>query len=285
MRLSSTLISMLLYVYQRMNRAGLLDKPWVRKVFTVAYFYYKKYVEDPFLPLTQRFPQLFRDGHILDIGANIGYTSYVFSKVMTRAFRIYAFEPECKNFESLQKTIQLYGLGDQVIPIHSAVGEQTGMIDLWENEDHGADHRVLTKQLAQGLDQNIKKQRIPLTTVDTFLKTRGEAGKISFIKIDVQGYETAVCQGMKETLLAHPNITVAIEFCPEMISGLGFRPEDLLKYFVGLGFHLYILKKNGHLFQIQPSELVDYVNRKTSLGYVDLLCSRNNLLQNSPPPV
>src|ERR1700730_17989382 len=57
----------------------LLEISSIRKAYVFAYFQYKKLFEDPFWNLAQRQPHIFRDGDILDIGANIGYTACVFA--------------------------------------------------------------------------------------------------------------------------------------------------------------------------------------------------------------
>src|SRR5690606_25999933 len=68
------------------------DNPWFRS----AYFAYKYWYEDPYAGLLRRVRP--GPGHFLDVGANIGYSSWLFSRTIDPRFRIYAFEPERANF-------------------------------------------------------------------------------------------------------------------------------------------------------------------------------------------
>jgi len=109
--------------------------------------------------------------------------------------------------------------------------------------------------------------------VDDFVVAHS-VSHISFIKIDVQGYELAVCEGMQETLSRFPDVTVAFEFAPEGMRELGFDPAALLRFFRAAGFRLRILTRRG----IQAPSDDDAIHAAAqSSGYVDVLCSRKKL--------
>ncbi|NEP83890.1 MAG: FkbM family methyltransferase, partial [Okeania sp. SIO3B3] len=110
----------LIFIYSSVNKTGLLKNLWFKKIFWFCYFLYKKYLEDPFWGLTQQYPDIFKGGNILDIGANIGYTATIFSKAITPGFTVYAFEPDEKNFLSLQEIITVEKSIDKIIPIQAA---------------------------------------------------------------------------------------------------------------------------------------------------------------------
>ena len=129
----------LLKVYSLVNKTGLLETYYFKKTFWFAYFLYKQYVEDPFWGFTRKYPHLFQGGNILDIGANIGYTSTIFSNVISTGFKVYAFEPDETNFKSLKEIVKLRKKIGKIIPIQAAVGETKGTIKIWHNENHHAD--------------------------------------------------------------------------------------------------------------------------------------------------
>src|SRR5215467_10223178 len=80
--------------YAMARRIGLLDTGLGQSVFTRAYFGYKRWIEDPFAGMIRRYSTLFHGGNILDVGANIGYCSVLFSRAMDPERKIFAFEPE-----------------------------------------------------------------------------------------------------------------------------------------------------------------------------------------------
>ncbi len=266
---------LLLWIYRIFQKIGLLEKIWFKKIFWVTYFLYKRHFEDPFFGLTQRYPELFQGGNILDIGANIGYTATVFAKVMTSGFRIYAFEPERKNFVSLRQIIKINQQREIIIPIQAAVGETQGIIQLWHNKNHHADHRIATKEFQNlGIDLG-KVSTVNLWSIDSFVASELDNARVKFIKIDVQGYEFPVCLGMEKTLAANPNAVVALEYMPDSIKELGFEPEKITKFFQDREYFTYVIGKKGNL-EIAHHQLINELVKKR--GYIDLLFSREPLL-------
>ncbi|MEA5511671.1 FkbM family methyltransferase [Crocosphaera sp. UHCC 0190] len=264
----------LLFIYSLINKTGLLETPWFNKIFISCYFLYKKYFEDPFFGLTQKYPNIFQGGNILDIGANIGYTATIFSQAMTPGFRVYAFEPDQTNFLSLREIIKANKSIEKIIPIQAAVGETKGTTELWHNENHHADHRVATEQYQKTGVDSMKIITVPLWSVDNFVTEEIEKQVIKFIKIDVQGYEFPVCLGMQKTLEDNPHAVIALEYMPASMAELGFAPEEIFNYFKERGYIMYILHQKGNL-EIAKFYIIDELVKKR--GYIDLIFSRQAL--------
>lgn len=259
-------------LYSLTRRSGLLKTRAGMSLFTASYFLYKRYLEDPFAALARRRPELFHGGDILDIGANIGYTAALFAQASDGDAKVFAFEPEPSNFHLLQCSIRNRGFEGKVLPIHSAVGERSGEIELWINTRHHADHRIATDKLrADKLRAKDEYVSVPMTSVDEFLALSKAARPICLIKIDVQGYELAVCRGMTATIAHQPGAVVAIEYMPSALRDLGHDPVALLKWFEDREFKMFSLGKNGELTSGLSNELA-------KKGYVDLIFSRSDLI-------
>jgi FkbM family methyltransferase len=269
MAITDTQAKMLTGVYSSVRQMGLLETRLGQRLFTSLYFLYKRYLEDPFSALAKRRPELFRGGHVLDIGANIGYTASVFAGVIDPGYHVYAFEPEPFNFKLLERAVAARHLKSRVIPVRSAVGQKDGEIELWLNDRHHADHRVAVGEL-NAADRDARTISVPIASMDTFVRERGLNGSLAFIKVDVQGYEFPVCLGMNDTLFANEGAVVALEYMPEALRELGFDGPALLKWFSERGYRVYSLKKSGHLEPGVSSELARH-------GYTDLLFSRREL--------
>jgi hypothetical protein len=113
--------------------------------------------------------------------------------------------------------------------------------------------------------------------VDNYLKSLGTNFPISFIKIDVQGYELAVCKGMTDTLLQNPDTVIGFEYGPGIIETLGFCPEELLQFFQKRGYQFYVLNSEN---RIEPYDLVKgylQLSQRRPHDYIDILCARKNL--------
>jgi FkbM family methyltransferase len=205
---------------------------------------------------------MFRGGHILDIGANIGYCSALFARAADPGRRIYAFEPEPFNFSLLERAMLNRNCGS-VVPVRAAVGAAEGEIRLRLNPRHHGDHRVDTASVADAASIPV-----PLVTIDAFLERRAPREPVAFIKIDVQGFEPAVCAGAGRTLAENPACSVALEYTPDAMQQLGFSPPDLLEWFKARGYRCYTLPQNGRPQPGPPETL-------PARGYIDLLFSRH----------
>jgi FkbM family methyltransferase len=271
---TSGVINTLVSAYGFANRVGVLSNPLARGLFVRSYFLYKRFIEDSFAALTHDRPDLFRGGHLLDVGANIGYTAAVFARALPAGYRVYAFEPEERNFHDLEATIARGGLRDRIVPVRAAVGEREGSVDLWRNESHHGDHRVVTDGLRASGRPLRQTSTLPMVSIDGFAKQWGIESQIGFIKIDVQGFELSVCKGMQDTLRQNPQVAVAVEYAPEAMKEMGFDPAALLDFFSAGGFHIHALGHDGKLARVEPGSIASLTGQR---GYADLVCARRRL--------
>ncbi|MDT8069354.1 MAG: FkbM family methyltransferase [Terriglobia bacterium] len=216
------------------------------------------------------FPALVGKGNVLDIGANIGYTAAVLAQAAESGRKVYAFEPEPFNFGLLQQTALQPEFEGKIVPMQLAVGAEVGNIDLWINDNHHADHRVATEQFRLA-HPGLKKVGVPLVSIDSFLESK--PGQISFVKIDVQGYELAVCKGMQDTLRQNPDITIVLEFMPSAMRELGFEPLHLIDLFEERDFRTYHVHPRGKMSPGMPAIMKDS-------SYFNLLFSRRPIACN-----
>jgi FkbM family methyltransferase len=255
---------LLMSSFSVVRRSGLLGTSVGRRLFRAAYFLYKGYIEDNLQELVRLRPGLLRAGNVLDVGANIGYTASVLARTIDPGYRVHAFEPEPFNYQILQETAARPEFGKKINALQFAVGAEDGSIELWQNMRHHADHRVITDQFRSEVS-GVTGIRIPMVSIDRFLERN--PGPVSFVKIDVQGFELPVCQGMKTTLEKNPNLTLVVEYAPSAMRALGFSPSTLIGFLVDRAFQVYLVCPNGKLSPGIPSGLDDS-------GYVDLLFSR-----------
>jgi len=256
-------------LYSLARKSGIIETRGGRWLFTRAYFLYKRHIEDPFGMLVHRHPELFSGGNVLDIGANIGYTASVFVGAAESHYKVYAFEPEDFNFRMLQRVADSIDPAGKIVPVKAAVGDRDEDVELWRNQVHHADHRIVTPQFRRSIPAGAL-QRVRMMKIDSYVAAQGAHFPIAFIKVDVQGFELPVCLGMEESLDANPAAVVALEYTPGAMKALGFDPADLLDWLAKRKYHTYRLARNGSFRQIQPQ----HFEVRT---YADLLVSRREL--------
>lgn len=124
-----------------------------------------------------------------DVGANIGSISLIAAK---HASKVIAFEPEPKNAFQLCRNFQLNDLKN-VQHDPSAVGDRVGTADLSIFDDcNRGMHSIMRSVSGTSIT-------VPLVTVDEFVRLHPELEPTA-MKIDVEGAESAVFNGARETL-------------------------------------------------------------------------------------
>ncbi len=242
-----------LYALLGINR--LLRIPIVERLYIAVFFAYKRSLEDPFAALTQRRPELFRKGHILDIGANVGYTAAVFSRAVGEGFHVFALEPEPENLARMNRVLARRRVNN-VVPVEAAASDKSGEASLLLNPRHPGDHKLSEGGAGPSI-------RVATMSVDDFVEQR-RIGPVAFVKIDVQGAEFLVSRGMERLLGRQERIAVAFEFSTD-------SSHDLISFYQDRGFTLALLSHDGSVTPLELSRLADAV---VGRGYVDLLATR-----------
>jgi FkbM family methyltransferase len=121
---------------------------------------------------------------VVDIGANIGYYALIEASM---GAKVYAIEPVPDNYDVLNKNIELNKY-ENVKTYNLAIGDETGKKTMYLSEKTNL-HSMINKK-GESIQVNIE-------TLDAFLSDK-ELPDI--IRMDVEGYEYEILQGMGETL-------------------------------------------------------------------------------------
>jgi FkbM family methyltransferase len=133
--------------------------------------------------------QLNSQSVVVDVGANIGYYTLLAAKV---AKKVYAFEPDKETFEILKKNVEENNLKN-VILFNKAVGNKNEKVGIEKNKDNYGDSRIQTPQASGQLP--LTGEPVQMVRLDDIIKE-----KVDLVKIDVQGYEIEVLEGMKKII-------------------------------------------------------------------------------------
>lgn len=201
---------------------------------------------------------------VLDIGANIGYYTLLFAKLVGEGGKVYAFEPDPINFGLLKKNVELNGY-QNVVLIQRAVSNKAGKIKLYLCENNSGMHRIYKSKFCRRFIE------IESIILDEYFK--GFDKKINFIKLDIEGAEAVAMEGMSRLLQANKDIKVITEFAPVSIKEFGAEPERYLKnVLLNHGFKLYEINENKN--KIEPvtiDRLLKVYTPKNEL-FTNLLC-------------
>ena len=139
---------------------------------------------------------------VLDIGANIGCTSLLFGDL---ARKVYSFEPSPTTHRWLIENVQRAKLNN-VEPLNLGLGKDAGTFELTfaPNNRSGGFVSNLTNA-----SEGHQVEQITIAKGDDFIRER-QIAKVDFIKIDVEGFEQSVIEGLAETI-ARDQPIVALE--------------------------------------------------------------------------
>ena len=155
---------------------------------------------------------------VMDVGANVGAYTLLFSTWAGPSGRVIAFEPSDASRSGLERHLRLNGLSDRVSVRAEAVAEATGTVSFKDAGSDG-DNRILASPRDDA-------RVVPSVSVDDFCATHDLAPDL--IKIDVEGAELAVLRGARETIAARgARLSMFVELHPSLWAVLGYTREDL----------------------------------------------------------
>ena len=166
-----------------------------------------------------------------DIGANIGIYS-IYASLNNKA-KTYAFEPYYKNYVRLIENINLNEINDICFPLLTGLHKKTMIENCFISDERSSSsgHQIGTDKDENGKKFDVK-QKYPLLifSIDDFINIF-EIDCPNHIKIDVDGCENEIIEGMKSTLLNKNLKSMCIELNMDKES-----KEILNKKFLKLGF-------------------------------------------------
>jgi FkbM family methyltransferase len=215
---------------------------------------------------TAQFIRVVKPGDtIVDAGANVGYYTVIGSRLVGERGKVYAFEPEPKNFALLQKNVSLNGLANVILE-QKALSNRKGILKLFIAGDNKGDHRIYQPHGESRPSVDVEAVRL-----DDYFKDYPRG--IDVLKTDTQGAEGVILEGMTG-LLERPTDgpTIFMEFWPHGLKGMGTDAGALLKMLESYNYKFYEFdpKDSSGLRPVETADLlvahpVDDFNSQTDL--------------------
>ena len=137
----------------------------------------------------------------LDIGSNIGYYALLEHKLVGKEGKVIAIEPSPLNFQYLQKNIKLQDTNN-ILCYNFAAGNKNGETKFLIYAESNGCMTIPDGEEAKFPGKVIK---VPVKQIDTFLDEI-KLEKVDFVRMDVEGYENYIFEGMQNTLKTHKPI-------------------------------------------------------------------------------
>lgn len=206
----------------------------------------------------------------IDVGANIGYYSVIASRCVGDNGTVISYEPDADNFALLNKNITANQLKNiQSFPY--ALYDKDGEGKLYLSADNFGDHRIYQSPIDR------EHQSIRLINGGQHLSTLCD--HVDFIKIDTQGAEFFVLNGLMDVVMRNKeHLRMIIEVCPYGIRKSGSHGLELLQLLDSTGMQYHIIDHIGHaLIPAESHHLADWIKSLDAdllnEGFINLLVS------------
>jgi len=169
---------------------------------------------------------------VIDIGANIGYVTLLFSKKCSDG-KVISVEPSKKTFKTLSGHLSLNNTKN-VIALNVGLGEKEKKEYLYQVNDHNTG----MNRISASSNTELPGEEILIKSLDDLLNEL-KTGTINAIKLDVEGYEFNVLKGAHGTLKQFMPKLI-IEVSDRNLREQGATPDQLFQFLLDLGYDIFI---------------------------------------------
>lgn len=201
----------------------------------------------------------------IDVGAHFGFFD-VLVGLSNPQCRILAFEPVSENHQVLTKNLSLHDLN--ALPQNYAVSDQPGIAQFQISE--ASDNSGFVANPVAGTLKNIE---VEVVCLDRYLDQIPDGPVL--VKIDTEGNEIKVLDGMRKIIEKCSDLRLVIEFSPMCLEANGVAPEALRDTLDQLGFDVFIIHEDKRRYEkYRPGlDWRDIVGEKT---HKNLFCVKKD---------
>ena len=223
---------------------------------------------------TQWLKSRLRPGDVfVDIGANVGYFSLLAAKLVGPSGKVIAIEASPTTAGELEKNVRLNGLGDQIAVICAAVSDCEKSVDMFRAPPSNLGASTIVSAVAQRKGHSFEAtvRAFPLPALIDIKQLR----RARLIKVDVEGAEAAVFDGVRQCLPELKEAEWIFEFTPQALQEQGRDASDVLRIFTESGYRLYRIENSYSLdAYLRPAKRILEELTTVPTSQVDVIATR-----------
>lgn len=204
---------------------------------------------------------------VVNVGANIGYYTLIAANRVGPNGKVYAFEPEPKNYKLLVRNIEENGYKN-ILPIQAAVSYKKGTLKLFLDKSNLGNPSLAE----QNIDEKNGFVEVETDSLDNFFEKHSKDLKIDLILMDAQGAEGLILNGAKK-IIENNKLQIIMEFWPYGLNNVGTDALDLLKRIENYRFKIGLIDEvNKCIRYLPPEKIIEKCkNSKNGKGSFNLL--------------
>ncbi len=181
---------------------------------------------------------------MIDVGANIGYFTLAAARRVGPSGRVVAFEPQESVRRELVENVRLNGLTNVSIR-EEALSASSGSAEFYPGRRDNTGLASLRPL------EGVTPTRVVQARFDDLWDDRA----ITLVKIDVEGAELQVLEGMSRCLERH-RPSLVIEVTDGYLRALGASAEALYTWVQSRGYRLFQIEEDGRLTRLESPSAV-----------------------------
>lgn len=166
---------------------------------------------------------------VIDVGANIGYDTVYAAGRAGPSGRVVAVEPAPDNLAVLERNLAAAGCSNVVVE-NVAAGRTAGTSDFYLRGATSAVNSLFPESCYADVTGVLQ---VPIVRLDDLVD-----GEADVVKIDVEGAELDVLEGMPR-LLGHPTLALVVEWHPKLQALAGYAMDALPRWLLDRGWRLH----------------------------------------------
>ncbi len=206
-----------------------------------------------------------RPGDIfVDVGANIGLFSLIAAQIVGASGIVHAFEPCETTFRRLEDNVVM-NRHAHIYCHRAALSDRAGTMALSVSTDGMDAWNALAEQPYMGA--SYCRETVQTLTWDEFAQEHNLVGRVSLMKIDVEGWETNVLKGATRTLSRDDAPVLQVEFTDAAADASGASCQELYESIERLGYRLFRYDERTRALVPEPM--------RDAFGYVNLFAVKH----------
>lgn len=166
-----------------------------------------------------------------DVGANIGYLSAVAAALVGTRGHIHSFEPVPRYFQNLRRLAEL-NPAHSIVANRCAAGAVAGVVSMLVTREPG--QNTFVPGYKSGAEVTSMLQ-VPMIRLDSYIEARA-IGDVAVIKIDAEGFELPVLEGLQRFLDKGQRPAIICEIAPRAYRLLGRSVAELDQFMSSYGY-------------------------------------------------
>ena len=182
---------------------------------------------------------------VYDVGAYKGLFTMFFARAVGESGRVIAFEPNDENFNDILQNIRLNNFGNVVVR-KIALGRASGKVSLAFSPGVSREGSIQENIKAKILGKKgAKSIEVNIDSLDNQMIIQN-LPKPDIVKIDVEGLELDVLEGMKQTI-ARYNPQLIIEIHGHDVQGKIDNIKKVVRVLIDFGYSIYHIESENRI--------------------------------------